>query len=55
MSVTAPFIYVDAPDIPEGMTVDEYRRLRSRTTRRSRPRRAPRRRSLRGLARRRRA
>jgi len=53
--MTPPIVYVDPPDVPEGMTLDEYRRLRTRPSRGGRLRRITRRRPRRRAARRRRA
>lgn len=42
MNVTLPLSYVDPPDCPEGMTLDEYRRQQARPPRRTLRRRAAR-------------
>jgi len=52
MNTPLPVAYVDPPDVPAGMTLAQYRRRSSRSTRRGLRRRAGR--LLRGAGRRRR-
>jgi hypothetical protein len=53
MHAPPPVAYVDPPDVPAGLTLNQYRRLGSRPTRRGLRHRAGR--LLRGAGRRRRA
>jgi hypothetical protein len=53
MSMTAPLAYVDQPDCPPGMTLDEYRRLKAPPPRPSLRQRASRLRRRRSARRRR--